>query len=86
MAPVRVESNKNCMLKEKWITEAVVVAFIPVAASIVAFAYELGSARFYGIATYLIKLSWTSIALAIVALVGIYQMIRYSRFPTHFND
>lgn len=63
------------MIKEKWITEAIVLAFIPVAASIVVFAYELGCASFYGIPEYLITLSWTSIALAIVALVSIYQII-----------
>ena len=65
------------MFKEKWINEVVVLAFIPVVASIVAFAYELGSARFYGIPEYLIKLSWTSIALAIVALGVVYQFISY---------
>ncbi len=63
------------MMKQKWITEAVVLAFIPVAASIVAFAYELGSAQFYGIPAFLITLSWTSIALAIVAVIGTYQVI-----------
>lgn len=61
------------MLREKWVTEGVVLALIPTLAATIAFVYEVGASFYYGIPKNFISLSWTSIALAITSVLFIYQ-------------
>lgn len=62
------------MDQRNWITESVLLFALPVAATIVAFAYESGYAYHFGIPLELITLNWTVAMLAFLALVTVFQL------------
>ena len=62
------------MDERRWVRESVLLFTLPVTATTIAFAYEVGYARYFGIPLDLITLNWTAAALAFLALISIFQL------------
>jgi hypothetical protein len=62
------------MNERRWVTESVLLFTLPVTAATVAFFYEAGYARYFGIPLDLITLNWTAAALAFLALSFVFQL------------
>ena len=63
------------MEQRRWVTEGAFLFALPVGATTSAFVYEWGYGQYFGIPSNLISLSWTSVALALLALAAIFQLL-----------
>ena len=88
---VKTQSGEKLLLdffrQKRWVTEAVILAIIPLAAYVISYIFELGSASFFNIPGKLIsidlKLSFSSIAITVFALFLVYFYI--FRFSTEIT-
>jgi len=88
---VKTQSGENMLLdffrQKKWVTEAVILAIIPLAAYVISYIFELGSASFFNIPGKLIsidlKLSFSPISITVFALFLVYFYI--FRFSTEIT-